>query len=366
LDPVGTALRINNMISTPVVSVITIFLNAAEFVREAVDSVFTQTYSDWELLLVDDGSTDASSQIAKRYAGQHPEKVQYFEHKGHRNRGTGPSRNLGLRHARGKYIAFLDADDVWLPHKLEQQVAILEANPEVAMVYGPPEVWHSWTGNLEDAHRDFVPQKLAVQPDTVVNPPALLPYLLRNECVEPFPSGILCRRTAINRVGGFDDGFRGIFEDQVLFAKLCLDAPVFVSNTCWYKYRRHPRSVCSVIWETGNYPSAWVKFLAWLAAYLWKRRLRDGEVWTILHRELGPYRHPVVYRFLVVVRHLRTGARKVLNLSVMRALRGPLRSRWRRRFRRGRSEGLRAVQEMNQSSEPACAVKKHRLRLSVH
>jgi glycosyltransferase involved in cell wall biosynthesis len=119
-----------------VVSVVAIFLNAKRFIEEAIESVFAQTDNRWELLLVDDGSTDGSAAIARRYAERHPEQVCYLEHLGHVNRGMSASRNLGVSNARGKYIAFLDADDVWLPHKLEQQIPILDSQPEAAMVYG--------------------------------------------------------------------------------------------------------------------------------------------------------------------------------------------------------------------------------------
>jgi len=126
-----------NVGENPRVSVVTIFLNAKKFIEEAIESVLAQTYKDWELLLVDDGSTDTSTKIARGFAKQHPAKVRYLEHKGHENRGMSESRNLGIRNANGKYIAFLDADDVWRPEKLERQVPILESQPSVAMVYGP-------------------------------------------------------------------------------------------------------------------------------------------------------------------------------------------------------------------------------------
>src|SRR3954449_4406587 len=108
--------------SRPVVSVIIIFLNAEQFLREAVESVFGQLYDKWELLLVDDGSTDGSTQLARRYAAHPSGKVRYLEHAGHQNRGMSAARNLGIRHAGGEYIGFLDADDVWLPQKLQEQV----------------------------------------------------------------------------------------------------------------------------------------------------------------------------------------------------------------------------------------------------
>src|SRR5687767_202156 len=117
----------------PLVSTVMIFFNEEKFLPEAIESVFAQTYDNWELLLVDDGSTDGSTQIALRHAEQCPEKVRYLQHGEHRNRGASAARNLGISNAKGEFIALLDADDVWLPHKLDQQVEILTSQPEAAM-----------------------------------------------------------------------------------------------------------------------------------------------------------------------------------------------------------------------------------------
>lgn len=90
----------------PLVSAVIIFLDERGFLGEAVESVLGQTYGRWELWLIDDGSSDGSSEIARRYAEQYPEKVRYLEHAHHKNRGMSAARNLGMRHARGEYIAF--------------------------------------------------------------------------------------------------------------------------------------------------------------------------------------------------------------------------------------------------------------------
>ena len=87
------------MLPKPLVSVIVIFLNAADFLQEAIDSVLAQSYKDWELLLVDDRSNDGSSEIAKTFASRNPLRIHYLEHEAHRNLGMSATRNLGLRHA---------------------------------------------------------------------------------------------------------------------------------------------------------------------------------------------------------------------------------------------------------------------------
>ena len=86
---------ITDVTARPVVSAITIFYNGERFLGEAIESVLAQTYPSWELLLVDDGSTDGASEIARSYAARHPERIRYLEHSGHRNRGMSASPRFG-------------------------------------------------------------------------------------------------------------------------------------------------------------------------------------------------------------------------------------------------------------------------------
>src|SRR5260221_13006285 len=111
--------------SVPLVSAIIIFLNEERFLAEAVESVLAQSFVDWELLLVDDGSTDGSAALAGSFARKH-HRIRYLRHPDRANHGMSASRNLGLDHARGQFVGFLDADDVWLPNKLSEQLAVFE------------------------------------------------------------------------------------------------------------------------------------------------------------------------------------------------------------------------------------------------
>ena len=277
------------MMNGPLTSVIIIFLNAEKFIQQAIESVFAQTYTDWELLLVDDGSTDKSTEIALSYADQHPAKVRYLEHEDHQNRGMSASRNLGIRHARGEYIAFLDADDVWLRGKLEEQVAILDSQPEAGMVLGAIEWWYSWTGDPKDLNRDRV--ALPSTPlNTLAKPPTLLPSLLRHETVSAISS--LVRRRVIEEVGGFEESFEGMYEDQAFLAKVYLKAPVFVANACWYRWRKHQGSCCAIAVSTGQHGSRRLTFLNWVEEYLSRRGIKDKELWSVLEEQRRRYRHP--------------------------------------------------------------------------
>ena len=306
----------------PVVSVVMIFWNAERFLREAIESVLAQTYQAWELLLVDDGSSDGSTALARRYAGEYPEQVRYLEHPGHANRGMSASRNLGIDHAGGEYIALLDADDVWFTHTLEEQVGILErAHPDVAMLYGPIQWWYSWTGQPDDRERDHV-ETLGVPADMIIPPPRLLPLFLRDKAA--VPSGILVRRQIVERVGGFEDAFRGEYEDQVFCAKICLQAPVFASGRCWYRYRQHPDACVVAGQRSGETYAARLRFLTWLKGHVTAQNIRDREVLRALALELWPYRHPLAFRLLRRADHI---ANKITGfLARWAAERHPLRS----------------------------------------
>jgi glycosyltransferase involved in cell wall biosynthesis len=304
----------------PLVSVVIIFLNAEQFIKEAIESVFAQTYDHWELFLVDDGSTDASTGIALQYAARYPKRVFYLEHQGHQNRGMSASRNLGIRNAKGKYFALLDADDVWLPFKLERQVTILGSHPEATMVYGPAHVWHSWTGNPVQTRNDFL-QELVVETDRLYMPPALLENFLQHEGATPCPSSALVRRNATDRIGEFEEAFRGMYEDQVFFSKVCLAAPVFVSGECNFKYRRHPNAACAVPKTKGQIYSARLAFLNWLNEYLSKEKVRDRHIWGALRKalrakELQPYQHPLLYRLLQYSKRLAANIEHLVRAAV--------------------------------------------------
>jgi len=278
------------------VSIVTPFLDAGPFLREAVESVLAQTYPDWELLLVDDGSTDGSTSVARAFAAAHPGRIRYLAHGGRVNKGASASRNLATTMARGELIAFLDADDVYLPDKLSAQVPLLDAHPEAGMLYGGTEYWHSWTGRPEDRARDWVWHRYGVSPNATVAPPRLLATFLRDGGTVPCMGSVLARRRAIEQVGGWEDSFRHICTDQVFHAKLSLHFPVFVADGCWDRYRQHEGSACHRVERAGQLDAASLRYLSWLEAYLAQRRVSDADVRAALRGALRPYRHPWMHR----------------------------------------------------------------------
>jgi glycosyltransferase involved in cell wall biosynthesis len=283
----------------PIVSVITIFLNpGAAYLAEAVASVRAQSLDDWELILVDDGSTDDSSAFARSAAAAEPERIRYMEHPGHANLGMSASRNLGISAARGRYLAFLDADDTYLPERLAHQVAILDAEPGTAMTYGPYLYWYSWAPDGTEADRV---SPLGLATETTHPAPAILEaFLATSGHILPGICSLTVRAEAVAAVGGFEPEFRGCYEDQVFLAKICGRFPVHITRRCLDRYRQHAASCTAQAALTGDYvanlphPSR-ERFLRWLEAYLEREGLTTPAIADALKRELWPYDHPRLF-----------------------------------------------------------------------
>ena len=166
----------------PAVSAVIITYNKADTVGPAIESVLHQTYTDFEILVVDDGSTDNTAEVVRSYGA----RVRYLSKK---NGGTGSARNLGIAEARGEYVAFLDGDDLWLPRKLELQMAAFEREPSILAVQC-------------SAH--CVDQDLHVFETRLCRPQLdrLEEFLLfRN--LPAFSSTVVVRKEAFRKIGGF-------------------------------------------------------------------------------------------------------------------------------------------------------------------
>ena len=283
------------MTNRPRVSIVTPFLDAAAFLEAAIVSVLEQTLEDWELLLVDDGSTDDSTAIAKRWAAARPDKVTYLSHPNRQNRGASASRNLGIHHAVGEYLAFLDADDVYLPHKLTEQVAILDGVRDAQVLYGATEYWHSWSG-VADAPGDWVWHPTGVEAGKVIQPPDVLVAFLRDGGAVPCMGSVLARRSAVRAVGGWEESFRTICTDQVFHAKLTLRFPVLFHDVCWDRYRQHSNSSCHRVAAAGQTQATFAIYLRWLERYLDDQGVDHPLLLATLRTALGTYDESLLVR----------------------------------------------------------------------
>lgn len=246
--------------AVPRVSVVVIVRDGERYLAEALESVAAQTLDDWETIVVDDGSVDGSRAIAERFAESSPERFKVVRHAGGANLGMSASRNRGIAESRAALVTFLDHDDAMLPQKLARQVALLDAHPEAAAVIGPNLRWHSWRGgSVADTVQD-----LGVALDRLHAPPGPLPAFLTRTSATP--QAPMVRRAVIDAVGGFDESFRDMYEDQVFFAKLLLARPVFVSGEVWQRYRQHEESCVTRAHRAGRHLQARRRYLEWLAA----------------------------------------------------------------------------------------------------
>ncbi|MCX7927272.1 MAG: glycosyltransferase [Candidatus Omnitrophica bacterium] len=189
----------------PKVSVIIPTHNDGKYISEAISSVLEQTYSDFEIVVVDDGSIDNTEIIVHQYLNNFPQKIKYFFQK---NSGPSAARNKGIREAKGEYIAFLDADDVWLPSKLTIQLSFLESFESIGAVgCGVYDIDES--GNIIKVIRgNEITKKMYFCRDLII----------RN-VIGGGPSGVLIRREVFDKVGLFDESLRGS-EDRDMWLRI--------------------------------------------------------------------------------------------------------------------------------------------------
>lgn len=181
----------------PNVSIIIPMYNAEKYIKEAIDSVLKQTYKDFEIIVIDDGSTDNTKSKLLDYGSQ----IKYIYQE---NAGPAVARNRGIKEAKGEYIAFLDADDIWMPEKLERQIRKLKNNSEFGVI-----------------HTD----RLRLEPDGSVKPNEkivpegfIFEELLRNNFI--ICSSVLVKKECFNEVGLFDEDRKNRAEDYDMWLRI--------------------------------------------------------------------------------------------------------------------------------------------------
>jgi glycosyltransferase involved in cell wall biosynthesis len=276
--------------SEGLVSVVMPIHDAGRYLAEAIDSVRAQRYDRWELILVDDGSTDGSAAIAARYADAEPGRITLLRHPDGGSHGASASRNLGLARAGGDFVAFLDADDLWLPENLAEQVPRLRAVPEAGVLYSRTLYWHSWREPA--ARRDYMP-RLHVPAGRAIPPPELLIRCVQGKASVPCTCSILLRRSVVAEAGGFEPGFPRLYDDQVFYSKLFLLTSVLPVEGCWARYRRHEDSMTMRAAADASYREARRVYLTWLQDYVRRAPSVAAAMAPILRRELWRCRHPV-------------------------------------------------------------------------
>lgn len=210
----------------PKVSVIIPTYNRANYVVEAIESVFNQTYRNMETIVIDDGSTDDTQEKISQLR----DRIKYIYQD---NRGPAIARNWGIRASQGEFIAFLDSDDVWLAEKLELQIGLLESRREVGLVYSDAFRSYGNTGIIEK-DTEFV---------------RLKPYagwtfghLFRDNFIHT--STVVVRKRCLEEVGVFDEGGNFVpAEDYDLWLRIAARYQIDYINKPLIKYRDHSTNI---------------------------------------------------------------------------------------------------------------------------
>ena len=214
---------------TPRVSVIVPAYNAAAYLPYAIDSVTAQTYPDWEIVIVDDGSTDTTRAVVESYRPRLHGKLQYIHQP---NRGVSAARNAGMRAARGEFIALLDADDVWLPNRLERAIAVLDADPDTGLVHARVariDILGSVTGQLKVAPK-YLSGRIA--------------HHIYTRHAHIICTTATFRRSILDTAGWFDEAMLTT-EDRDLWFRIALrDKVAYIDEVLAY-YRVSPSSTTS-------------------------------------------------------------------------------------------------------------------------
>jgi glycosyltransferase involved in cell wall biosynthesis len=238
----------------PAVSVIIPTYNSASFLRETIESVLGQTYSDFEVIVVDDGSTDETERVMRSFGA----RVSYVKQE---NRGVSAARNHGIKLARARYVAFLDSDDLWVPQKLAEQIPLLDEDPEIGLVYS------DWA---------VVSKRGATEPSFHTSRPAASGHVF-NELVQTgfiLTSGTVVRRSCLDDVGDFDESL-SVAEDYDLWLRISYRWKVAVVNKALVIKRSWDGSLST------NFPKTALGRIT-----LFQKALRDNPDMTARSRQL--------------------------------------------------------------------------------
>ncbi len=199
----------------PLVSVVVPLYNKARYILRTLESVTAQSVADFEVIIVDDGSTDGSAGVVRRFADPRFRLISQA------NAGPGAARNRGLRQARSPYVAFLDADDWWLPNFLQESLAVLEQHPRAAAVSCG---WYEYPGDRPATAwwtACGVPEGfITIGPDTSAQRlVALIAYM--------HTGTVLARTESVLRWGGFYENGSRYAEDATLWLRMFLNEPLY-------------------------------------------------------------------------------------------------------------------------------------------
>lgn len=218
---------------SPLVSVIIPAYNAEKYIAETLESVYAQTYRPIEVIVVDDGSTDRTAEVVNSFRGRKADKIDLI-YIPQRNSGPSRARNKGIKASKGKYIAFLDSDDLWPEEKLSGQVGLMESHPDAGLIFGDVQ---RFSKDGQARFSMFSKKGLGAEffgaPFYVDRP---FEKLLKCNYI---PTGtVMVRRECHDTAGFFDEGFR-LVEDMELWFRMARSFKIGYSSDIWEFKRDH-------------------------------------------------------------------------------------------------------------------------------
>lgn len=199
----------------PKVNILTPAYNAAKYLSETIDSVLAQTFQDFEMIIVDDGSTDHTKEMVESYARRFPDKIRYIYQI---NAGPAAARNTAIKNSTGEYLALLDSDDLWMPHHLEECVRLLDQRQDIGLVHGRTKRL------IEGIVSSGVERDLQYLSGWIF--PHLVRRLAHISCLT-----VMFRRKCVDTVGLFDEKCECIgVEDRDLWIRISKHYPIQFIN----------------------------------------------------------------------------------------------------------------------------------------
>ncbi len=283
----------------PTVSVVIPLYNSEKTIQSSIDSVLNQTFSDFELIIINDGSTDQSLDIVKAFQDKRLHILSF------QNSGAAAARNRGIANAKGHYIAFLDADDLWTPDKLIDQVSAFKKNPDTGLVY-------SWSDYIDKNGNSICPGKRVITSDDIEETygKLLISNFLENGSTPLIPKSIL------DDVGYFNEALNSS-QDLDLYLRIAAKYNFIAVPKVQVYYRITPNSITSKVAENEkkeiefidnlflSVPEKFKKLkshkLSGLYKYLMLRSIEDGVGILGTFRALRYLSLMVFYRPLILL-----------------------------------------------------------------
>jgi len=253
------------------VSIIIPCYNSGKYLSECIDSILFQDYTDFEIIIVNDCSSDNTSQIATNYA-KVDIRIKVTSTSDVQSMGASNARNKGFEISKGEYVVFLDSDDIWLPTSLKRLVNLIEEHNEVGWLIGNCIYFKDFRYNLDSyqySKYDFE--------EGVYEKFELLPKFIRNFNQTPSQGAAIIKRDVIIKIKGWENEFKMTFTDQAFYSKILCETKTFVTYDYFLLYRNHEESSSMKSFRNGEFKKNEKIYFQWLIRNIQSYEFREKD-----------------------------------------------------------------------------------------